>query len=131
MRFAETTHFLKRANFSNTKWEVVSQPVTLWNPGKIWQILFPQKLQIVLISINIPGLVFISHCFALLHWGYTWVKKTKTSESVAVMITGFMDLDMCKTIRVLASWWLQGKRVFILDGVNSHVFADSVKSSFT
>ena len=49
--------------------EDISQPVILWNPGKIRQIPFPKKLQIALISINIPGLVFISHCFTLLHWG--------------------------------------------------------------
>ena len=86
--------------------KVVSQPVILRNPGKIWQIQFPKKLQIDLISINIPELIFISHCFALLHWGYAWVSKTRTSVSVAVMITGFMGLEACKAIPVSASCWL-------------------------
>ena len=88
--------------------EVVSQPVILWNLGKIWQIAFPKKLQIVLISINIPGLVFINHYFALLHWGYPG-NRTRTPVSVAVIITGFMDLGESKTIHVSALWWLQVK----------------------
>ena len=81
--------------------------------------LFPNKLQIVLPTINIPGLVFISHCFALLHWGYAWINKTRTSVSVTVMILGFMDFDVCKTIRISASWSLQIKSIFVPDGVIS------------
>ena len=79
--------------------------------------VFPKKLQTVLIAISIPVLVFISHCFALLHWEYTWVNKSRTS--VSVMITGFIDLDACKTIRISASWSLQVKSIFAPDGVIS------------
>lgn len=92
--------------------------------------IFQEKLQIVLISMNILGLIFICHCFAFWYRRFTWISKTKISESAAVTTIGFVELAACKTTHVLAPWWLQVNSIFIPEGVTSQMFEDLVKISF-
>ena len=61
--------------------------------------------KITSITINVIALFFISSLICI--FKYTLVCKTRTSVSEAKWMISFVDLGLCKTIRV---WWLQVKK---------------------